>query len=152
MIYAKGCGLFQEHPDKLFVQFLIWLIPHRKIEPCLFINDALVVCKGIEAVFSVIRSHAALSEAAESHFAGGKMDDRIVDTSAAETASRHHFSGSRTVACKDIESKGMRHGINIPYRLVQRIKGKDRHNRPEDLFLHHGVSKGHVIKDSRFDP
>ena len=102
MIYAKGCGLFQEHPDKLFVQFLIWLIPHRKIEPCLFINDALVVCKGIEAVFSVIRSHAALSEAAESHFAGGKMDDRIVDTSAAETALGDYFSGNPVVVCEDV--------------------------------------------------
>ena len=78
--------LFQKHPNQFSVELLIRLIPHRQIQPGLFIHDALIMRKGVEACFSMIRAHAALAEAAEAHLAGGQMDDGVIDAAAAEAA------------------------------------------------------------------
>ena len=82
----RGSSLFQELPQKLFVYFPIRLITHRQIKPCFFIYDAFIVGEGIEAFFSVLRAHSAFAEAAEAHFAGGKVDDGVVDASPAVAA------------------------------------------------------------------
>lgn len=39
--------------------------------------------EGEEAVFSVVRAHATLTDTAEAHFTGGKVDDNVVDAATA---------------------------------------------------------------------
>ena len=79
----KLLSSFQKHMQKLFKKLAFeWLIAHRQIYPRLFINDGLIVRKGVEARLAVIRAHAALADAAKAHFAGGQMDDHVIDTAA----------------------------------------------------------------------
>lgn len=56
----------------------------------------------MKSVFPVIGAHSAGTEPAESHLAGGEMNDSIVDTSAAETALGDYFSGNPIVVCEDV--------------------------------------------------
>ena len=51
----------QENVQQLPVQFLIWLIPHRQIQPGFFVHNALVVGEGIKTVFPVVSAHTALA-------------------------------------------------------------------------------------------
>lgn len=70
--------------DQPVINSSVRLITHRQINPCFFIYNALIMREGLESFLSVIASHTAFPEAAERHFAGGKVDDHIVDTAAAE--------------------------------------------------------------------
>lgn len=45
----------------------------------------------------------------------------------------------------------MRHAIDIAYRFLQGIIGKDWHEGAEDLFLHYGVAEGCVVDNGGFD-
>ena len=83
------------------VRFPIGLIAEWKIDPGLFIHDTFHMRKGQESIFSVIRSHSAFTEPAEAHFTGGKVNDRIVDASAAESAERHDSAGGASVLGRD---------------------------------------------------
>ena len=73
----------------LFFQRCIVLIPDRQIHPRLFVYDAPVMAEGFKACFAVIAAHAALADTAEGHRTGGEMDDRVVDTAAAEPTADH---------------------------------------------------------------
>ena len=66
--------------DQLIINPSVRLIPHRQVDPGFFVYDALVMGKGLEAFLAVIASHTAFTEAAEWHFAGGEVNDHIVDT------------------------------------------------------------------------
>ena len=90
-------GLFQEFVDQPIVDSPIRLIPHGQIQPGFFVHNALVMGKGIKSGFAVISAHAAFAKTAEAHFAGGKMDDRVIDAGAAEAAPGGHFSGGLPV-------------------------------------------------------
>ena len=63
---------------------VIRLIAHRKIDPKLFVDDALVMRKSVETGLAVISAHSALPYSAKSHLAGGKVDYSVVYTSAAK--------------------------------------------------------------------
>ena len=76
------------HQPEFFLR--IRVIPHRKIEPCRFFDDAACVRERVEALFAVIAAHAAVSYAAEGHVCSSKMDDRVVDAAAAEGAGIQH--------------------------------------------------------------
>ena len=141
----------QENVQQLPVQFLVWLIPHRQIQPGFFVHNALVVGEGIKAVFPVVSSHTALAKASESHLAGGQVDDGIVDTAAAELAPGGHLPGNGLVGGEEVEGQRVGHGIDLLHGLIQRIIGEDGHERSEDLFLHHRVREGHVVHDGRLD-
>ncbi len=143
--------LFQKQMYQLLIPFLIRLISHRQVNPGLLVYNTLIMGKCIKSVFSVVSSHSARTESAESHLVGCKVDDRIVDTSAAVTAAGSYSSCRGLVIGKDIERQRMRHGVDIADRFVQRIVGEDRHYRSEDLLLHHSVSEGGVVNDGRFD-
>ena len=67
---------------------VVRLISHRQIEPRFFIKDALCMGKRIKACLAVVCTHTALSDPAEAHFAGGKMNYNIVYTTAAEGNAR----------------------------------------------------------------
>ena len=92
--------------------------------------------KGQESIFSVIRSHSAFTEPAEAHFTGGKVNDRIVDASAAESAERHDSAGGASVLGEEIKRQRVLHGVDLSDRLIQSVKGYDGEKRTEDFFLH----------------
>lgn len=93
------------------MDFFVRLIPHGKIQPCLFIYDAFVVGKGLESFFPMIGTHAAFAKTAESHFTGGQMYDGIVNTSTAKSTAGGHFFCSLLVRGKDVQGKRVCHGI-----------------------------------------
>ena len=59
--------LFQEKANQPVVPIAVRLIPHRQIDPSLFIHDALVVGEGVESGLSVISAHAAGPDPSETH-------------------------------------------------------------------------------------
>ena len=77
--------------DQLIINSSVRLIPHRQVDPCLFVYNALVMGKGFEAFLTVIASHTAFPETAEWHFAGGEVNDHIIDTATAEATFRGDF-------------------------------------------------------------
>ncbi len=72
----------------------VGLVAHGKIQPGLFVHNAFGVGESEETGFSVVGAHAALAETAEAHFAGGQMDDCIVDAAAAKTAVGGDIAGA----------------------------------------------------------
>ena len=64
----------------------IRLVAHGQVQPGLFIYDTLFVGEGVKSGFPMISPHPAFPKAAEAHFAGGKVDDGVVDAAAAEAA------------------------------------------------------------------
>lgn len=129
----------------------IRLIPHRQIDPSLLIHDTLVVRECVETDLSVISAHTAFAEAAESHFRGGQMDDRVIDASAAEAAARGHLLCRCIVGSEEVKSQRMRHGIDVSDHFIQAVEYKDRHDGTEDLFLHDSVGEGYIVQDSGLD-
>lgn len=79
--------------NQFIVHFPVWLIPHREIQPRLFVYNAFVVGERLETVFSMVRAHTAFAKTAESHFACSQMDDGVVDTASAKSTCFHNFLG-----------------------------------------------------------
>ena len=104
--------LFQENMDQLIINPSVRLIPHRQVDPGFFVYDALVMGKGLEAFLAVIASHTAFTEAAEWHFAGGEVNDHIVDTATAEATLRGDFFADGFFLGKNVKSQ--RIGITGP--------------------------------------
>ena len=69
------------HQPEFFLR--IRVIPHRKIEPGGFFDDAARMRERVEALFAVITAHAAGAHTAERDIRVGQMHDSVVDTSAA---------------------------------------------------------------------
>ena len=82
------------------------LIPDGQIEPRLFVHNALFVAEGVEPFLAVIRAHSARPDAAEAHFARGKVNDGVIDASSAEPAACHHRFCKRN-APENIHGKRM---------------------------------------------
>ena len=137
--------------DQLIINPSIRLIPHRQVDPGFFVYDALVMGKGLEAFLAVIASHTAFTEAAEWHFAGGEVNDHIVDTATAEATLRGDFFADGFFLGKNVKSQRMSHGIYLSDYFFYGIKSKDRHYRSEDFFLHYGIFEGYLIHDCRFN-
>ena len=76
--------------DQFIIDPPVRLIPHRQVDPGLFVHDTLVMGEGFEAFFAVVAAHSAFSETAKWHFTGGKVNDHIIDASAAKST----FSGN----------------------------------------------------------
>ena len=79
------------------------------------------------------------------------MDDGIVDTAAAKLTFCGHFLYIFFLFTEKIERKRTFHGIDPGDRFIQCAVSDDRQERPEDLFLHDGIFKGHVVKKGRSD-
>ena len=97
--------------DQLIINPPVRLIPHWQVDPGLFVYNALVMGKGFEAFLAVIASHTAFTEAAEWHFAGGEVNDHIVDTATAEATLRGEskvrtgITGPKISSCITASSK-----------------------------------------------
>ena len=73
------------------IEFSVGLVAHGKIQPGLLVNNAFIVGKCIKPGLSMICAHTALSEPAKSHLACGKVNDGVIDASAAEPAQGGYF-------------------------------------------------------------
>ena len=101
--------------DQLIINPSIRLIPHRQVNPGFFVYDALVMGKGFEAFLTVIASHTAFPKAAEWHFAGGEVNDHIVDTATAEATLRGDFFAD-----------GFFLGMEFTFRITSSMESKVR--------------------------
>ena len=57
-------------------------MPNRQVNIYLFVSYTFMMRKSVKSHFSVIRTHSALADAAESHFACRKVNYHIVYTTA----------------------------------------------------------------------
>jgi hypothetical protein len=133
--------------DQPVINSSVRLITHRQINPCFFIYNALIMREGLESFLSVIASHTAFPEAAKRHFAGGKVDDHIVDTAAAEATFGGDLLTDGFVLGENVKSQRMSHGVYFADHFVNRSKGKDGHHRTKDFFLHNRIFKGYLVHD-----
>ena len=133
------------------INALVRLVTHGEVQPGFFIHDAFAVGKGGEAVFSVVGAHSARAEAAESHFAGGKMDDGVVDAASAKAATGSHLLCRLFIGGKQVEGEGACRGIDRLYGIVQGIIGEYGKNGAEDFFLHDGIPERDRVQVGRFD-
>ena len=53
--------------DQKIKDFVIRLIAHRKIHPCLLVDNTLIMTEGIETDLAMVSPHAALPKTAEAH-------------------------------------------------------------------------------------
>ena len=150
--FDLNCSYLSKHFfQKPLFDRTIRLIPHRKIDPCFFIDDAFGVGEGFKPVFSVVASHAAFAAAAKSHVRGGEVDDGIVDTAAAKLTFCGHFLYIFFLFTEKIEGERTFHGIDPGDCFIQCAVSDDWQERSEDLFLHDSIFKGHVVKKGRSD-
>ena len=120
--------------DQLVVDPAVRLVAHWKIQPGFLINNTLVMRERAESIQSMLGTHAALAEAAKSHIACGKVDERVVDTAAAETTVGSHFFCDGFIRCKQIKSQRVRHGIYFFDNDIKVVVSQDRQYRSEDFF------------------
>ena len=73
------------------IDLSIGLVAHGKIQPGLFVHNTFIMGESIKSGLPVISAHAAFSEPAKSHLACGKVDDGVIDASAAEAAQGGYF-------------------------------------------------------------
>ena len=88
----------------------VGLVSHRQIQPRLFIYNAFLMSKRIKSYFPVICPHTAFPKPAKSHFAGGEMNNGIIDASAAKTAAGNNSARGLRIGGKDVKSQWMRKG------------------------------------------
>ena len=77
--------LFQEEFYHFLMYFPVGLIPHRQVDPCLFIYNTLIVGESIKTYLAVISPHTTFAESSKSHFSSSQMNDCIVDTASSES-------------------------------------------------------------------
>ena len=94
--------------DQLVVDLAVRLVAHWKIQPGFLINNTLVMRESAESIQSMVGTHAALAEAAKSHIACGKVDDRVVHASAAEAYAGCDIFYKFTVRGKNIQCQRVR--------------------------------------------
>ena len=143
--------LFQEKPHHFLMQFPIGLIPHRQVNPGLFIYNTLIVGECVKTNFSVVSTHAAFAESSKSHFRGGQVNDGVINTSSAEAAAGSDFLCRHFVGGKEVKRQRMGHGIDTVNYFVQTVKSQDWHDRSEDFFLHDSIREGYIVQDSGFN-
>ena len=120
--------LFQEKPYHFFTDLPIRLIPHRKIDPGLFIYHALIMGKRVKSRLSVVGAHSAFSESAESHFCSSQMNVCIIHAYAAEAAAGEYLSRRLFSGGEEVEGQGMGHGMDIRAHLMRMGKARTRNN------------------------
>ena len=84
------------------------------------------MCEAFKSFFSMIASHAAFSDTAERHLAGGEVDDGIVDAAAAKMASGKDFLFDSRIFGEKIECKRVGMGFDLPDCIIQVRIGKYR--------------------------
>ncbi len=93
----------------------------------------------------MVGPHAALPNAAETHGAGGQMDDYVIDTAAAEAEAAHGLPDPGAVLGEEIEGQRLGPASQVFVDLLKAVEGEDGQDRAEDLLLHHGVAVGDAV-------
>ena len=117
--------------QQLFIKpALVGLIAHRQVDPILLIHNGFIVSKRVKAGLAVVRAHTALAHAAKAHSASGKVDDHVVDTSAAVGELGGH---AILMIGKQIERKGLLPLFQVADHSIKIIKGQHRQNGAKAL-------------------
>ena len=143
--------LLQQAPYHFKVDFLIWMVPHRQIDPGIFFNDAPVMGKGIKAQSAVVASHPRVPDAAKPHIRICQMNDRIINAAAAKGAGIQDFVFCGLALCEQIKSEGFWAGADEADAFIKIGIGHHRQDRPEYLFLHDRGIRRDVCENSGLD-
>lgn len=81
------------------------MIAQRDIDAGRFFQNGFLMAECFETFFPVIRTDAGISDASKSHMRRGEMNDRIVDTAAAERDLCQNFFLRAAVCRKKVESQ-----------------------------------------------
>ena len=79
------------------------MIAQRDIDAGRFFQNGFLMAECFETFFPVIRTDAGISDASKSHMRRGEMNDRIVDTAAAERDLCQNFFLRAAVCRKKVE-------------------------------------------------
>lgn len=137
--------LAQEASQHFFFPEPVLLIPYRQIHPGFLIDYASLMCEAFKSFFSMIASHAAFSDTAERHLAGGEVDDGIVDAAAAKMAFGKDFLFGSRIFGEKIECKRVGMGFDLLDCIIQVRIGKYRKNRSENFFAHDWIVPGDIF-------
>ena len=105
--------------DQEIKDFVIRLIAHRKIYPCLLIDNTLIMTERVKTGLAVVRPHAALTKTAEAHLTCRQVNHRIIDTAAAKAAICHHTIGIGLALRKHLQSERMLSAIDLADHRIQ---------------------------------
>ena len=131
--------------------FLIRLVTHGQIHPGLFVYDTFGVRKGFKPGPAVVSAHAALPHAAEAHFAGGQVDDHIVDAPAAELEAGHGLTDAVPVPREQVERQWLRPVRQEAVQILKPVIGEDGQDGAEDFFLHHRGAGSDMVQNGGRD-
>ena len=137
--------LAQEASQHFFFPEPVLLIPYRQIHPGFLIDYASLMCEAVKSFFSMIASHAAFSDTAERHLAGGEVDDGIVDAAATKMTSGKDFLFGSRIFGEKIECKRVGMGFDLLDCIIQVRIGKYRKNRSENFFAHDRIVPGDIF-------
>ena len=104
-----------------------------------------------KALFSVIASHSARTDTPESHIAGRKVDDRVVDTASAEAAVFQDLLFMTAASRKQIQRQRSVMARHVRDHFRKIMKRHHRQNWSKNLFLHQRISRGNVIHNGRLN-
>lgn len=136
---------------QLLLPLLIWTISHRQIYPRFLVYNAFVMSKGIKACFSMIASHATLSEAAKRHLACCQMNQRVIDTTTAKSDFFNYIFCCALILCKNLKCQWMCHTANCINCLINKVICQNRKNWSKDFLLHDQICKCHMIHYGRLN-
>ena len=102
----------QKQPQKASVPLPpVGLVTHGQIQPGFLVHNAALVGEGRKPGLPMIGAHAAFAYAPKAHFAGGQMNNGIIDASAAKTAAGNNSARGLRIGGKDVKSQWMRKGM-----------------------------------------
>ena len=97
--------LFQKETYELIEEGFVGLIAHGKVDPSLFVYNALCVRETEESLLAVVGAHAAQAHAAEAHFGGRKVNHYVIHAPAAELHARGKLLRGLFSGRKEIQRK-----------------------------------------------
>ena len=106
--------------------FGVGRVADGQVDAARLMEDAFIVGEGVEGLFSVVLPHAAGSHPAETHVGGGQVDDRVVDTAAAEGYVFQDAPLRGLVLREEIEGQGLGAASDELLGLLYFPKGKHR--------------------------
>ena len=108
-----------KQPDQKIKNFIIRLIAHWKIQPCLLIDNTLIMTKRVKTGLAMVRTHADINKTDEDHLTCRQVNHRIIDTATTKAAICHHTIGIGLTLRKHIQGERMLSAIDLADHRIQ---------------------------------